>query len=235
MKKLALIIVFTLLITAFCAINVSAEVDPTVLDSIAAGKNVLTANVALDSVVGPAGFSDAEAPVSLFDGDTATKFCIGTLPVEVTWKMDAAYAVDSYLMATANDNAQYTGRNPATWTLSGSTDNTNWTAIDTGTEADMSDVDFTYFMFTVDKPAAYQYYKLEVPSTTAGVLQISELVLCGAVPAAETTATVVTAAPAAAAAPAEVTAAPQTADAFAVVVCALALAGTGIIISKKYR
>jgi hypothetical protein len=233
MKKLALIIVFTLLITAFCAISVSAAVDPTVLDSIAAGKNVLTANVVLDSVVGPDGFSDAEAAPGLFDGDTATKFCTPNLPASVTWKMDAAYTVDSYLLATANDNAQYTGRNPATWTLSGSTDNTNWTVIDTGTEADMADVDFTYFMFTVDKPASYQYYKFDIDSTTSGTLQVSELVLCGAAAAAETTAAAADTAAPAAAAPVETTAAPQTADAFAVIVCALAVAGTGIIISKK--
>lgn len=235
MKKLALLIVFTLLITTFTMLSVSA-VDPLVVESIAEGKNILTANVVPDSVIGTEGFEN-EGAVNLFDGDTATKFCTGTLPAEVTWKMDAAYAVDYYLIATANDNADYNGRNPETWILSGSNDNATWTVIDEGAEAELGEVNFTYFMFPVAAPVAYEYYKLEVPSTLTACLQISELVLCGAVPAAETVAAPAeTAAPAAAEteAPAAETA-PQTVDAFAVIVAVLAIAGTGIIISKKSR
>lgn len=232
MKKLALLMVFTLIITVFTAISVSAEVDPLVLESIAAGKNILTANVVIDSVVGTEGFAN-EAAANIFDGNTATKFCTNNLPAEVTWRMDAAYVVDSYLIATANDNSQYNGRNPETWVLSGSNDNTNWTKIDDGTELELGEVDFTYFLFTVDAPAAYEYYKLEMPSTLSGTLQISELTLCGSAAAAETTAAPETQAPEAEAPVVEEVA--QTADVFAVVVAALAIAGTGIAVASKQR
>ncbi len=195
MKKLALLVIFTLLITTLTLLSVAA-IDPLVVESIAEGKNILTANVVLDSVVGTEGFAN-EGAVNLFDGATATKFCSGNLPAEVTWKMDAAYAVDYYLIATANDNAEYNGRNPETWILSGSNDNATWTVIDEGTEAEPAEVNFTYFMFPVAAPA---------PAETAA-------------PAAEVVAIT----------------APQTADAFAVVVAVLAVAGTGIIISKKSR
>ncbi|MHB1153075.1 MAG: discoidin domain-containing protein [Eubacteriales bacterium] len=233
MKKLALLIVFTLLITTLTMLSVSA-VDPLVVESIAEGKNILTANVVADSVVGTETFAN-ETAANLFDGDTATKFCSDKLPAEITWKMDAAYAVDYYLIATANDNAEYNGRNPETWILSGSNDNATWTVIDDGAEAELAEVNFTYFMFPVATPAAYEYYKLEIPSALSGCLQFSEVVLCGAVPAAAVEETV--AAPAETAAPAAevVVAAPQTADAFAVIVAVLAVAGTGIIISKKSR
>jgi hypothetical protein len=90
--------------------------------------NSLTAGVVLDSVVGTEGYAN-EGAVNLFDGSTATKFCSGNLPAEVTWKIDAAYAVDYYLIATANDNAEYNGRNLETWILSGSNDNAAWTVI----------------------------------------------------------------------------------------------------------
>lgn len=235
MKKLALLVVFTLLITTLTMLSVSA-VDPLVVESIAEGKNILTANVVLDSVVGTESFAN-EIAANLFDGDTATKFCSGVLPAEITWKMDAAYAVDYYLIATANDNADYNGRNPETWILSGSNDNATWTVIDEGAEAELAEVNFTYFMFPVTAPAAYEYYKFEMPSTLSGTLQVSEVVLCGAFPAAVVEETV--AVPAETAAPAAeavvVAAAPQTADAFAVIVAVLAIAGTGIIISKKSR
>lgn len=238
MKKLALLVIFTLLIMTLTMLGVSA-VDPLVVESVAEGKNILTANIVLDSVVGTESFAN-EGAVNLFDGSTVTKFCSGNLPAEVTWKMDAAYTVDYYLIATANDNADYNGRNPETWILSGSNDNATWTVIDEGAEAELAEVNFTYFIFPVAAPAVYEYYKFEMPSTLSGTLQVSEVVLCGAVIAAAVEETAAasaeTAAPAAeAVVEAVAVAAPQTADAFAVIVAVLAVAGTGIIISKKSR
>ena len=139
------------------------------------------ANGVIDST---APVSDAENASMLFDNDETTKLCVTTgAPVFVTWKTDATTAT-GYEIVTANDNAQYNGRNPKSWTLSGSNDGENWTVID-AVEADtvLQDVNFTPFTFAIDAPAEYTYYKFEVSELVNGtVFQMSGLnLLTGAV------------------------------------------------------
>lgn len=175
MKRISVLLVFILLFTFMLAVGASAE--STVLEEAAPGRTYLTANVNQDTLAGTESFANEEY-WNLFDGDTATKFCTNVFPAEVTWQMDTSYMVDAVVIATANDNAANTGRNPATYVLSGSPDGTNYTALYSGTAADLQDVDFTYFMIEFDNNVAYPYYKFEVPAPESGtVMQISEIVL----------------------------------------------------------
>ncbi len=187
-----------------------------------------SANGVIDAT---AGF-DGEGAENLFDNDENTKWCLNTAaPVSVTWKTDATTAT-GYEIVTANDNAEYTGRNPDAWTLYGSNDGSTWTVLD-AVEADdvLGDVNFTPFTFAIDSPAEYSYYKFEVTNIVGGgVMQISGLnLLTGAVTAS-----------AAQAEPAEETAAapapesaPQTFDVGVIAAVTAVISAAGYSLSKK--
>lgn len=131
------------------------------------------------------GFANEGADM-LFDGDETTKWCLAGTEAYVIWKTDAVTAT-GYEIVTANDNAEYPGRNPGAWTLSGSNDGTTWTAIDVVENDDiLQDANFTPFTFVIDTPAEYNYYKFEVSAVESGTLQISGLnLLTGSVVASE--------------------------------------------------
>lgn len=176
MKKISVFLAILYVFTWFLAIGISAE--STVLEEAAPGRTILTANVNQDSLVGTESFANEEY-WNLFDGDTATKFCTNVFPATVTWSMDTSYVVDAFVIATANDNASYNGRNPATYTLSGSPDQVNYIVLYEGTAADLAEMNFTYFLVEFNNNAAYPHYMLEIPAPESGdVLQISEFVLC---------------------------------------------------------
>ncbi|MHB1150828.1 MAG: discoidin domain-containing protein [Eubacteriales bacterium] len=176
MKKISILLVLILVFSWSLAVGASAA--SAVLEEAAPGRTYLTANVNQDTLDGTESFANEEY-WNLFDGDTATKFCTNVFPATVTWQMDTSYMVDAVVIATANDNSTNPGRNPATYVLSGSPDGTNYTVLYEGTAADLSDVDYTYFLVNFNNNVAYPYYKFEVPAPESGtVLQISEIVLC---------------------------------------------------------
>lgn len=215
---------------AFQSANEAAsQVGFDTLDAAAAsaGLTPLVANIDLGSITASEG-NNNEGGENLFDNDTATKFCTGVFPIEATWAMDGAYNVNGIIFATANDNADYNGRNPETWTLSGSTDGSAWTVIATGSEADFAEVNFTYFPIAFGaSSAAYSQFKLEISGATSGCMQVSEAIICGTpagAAAAETPAAVVET-PTEEAAPVVTTpAAAQTSDIASVAVIAAVLA-----------
>lgn len=232
-KALSFIAIALSLILTFTTGAFAASED---LATEAQGRTLLIEKVKVDTIEATPGF-DNEGAENLFDNDPATKFCTNTFPAEVSWQLDGSYVVDAVIICTANDNAQYTGRNPATWTLYGSTDGENYAVIHEGSASDLEDVNFTYFLITFENSTAYSHYKLEIPAAEAAdVLQISEFILVEAdqaaeAPAAEEEAPTVeeevVEEPAAVAAPA-------TADVLTVSVLSLALAGVvGIVASKK--
>lgn len=146
--------------------------------------------VAADSVKATgATFWNDGAAANLFDGDagevgtegSGTKLGGGdiTESVVVTWSTAEATTVKSYVLYTGGDSAKWTGRTPTAWTLSGSTDGENWTVIDDVKNSGMEDANATPYGYTVDTPAAYTQYKLEITDTTGDgkVVQINELVL----------------------------------------------------------
>ncbi|MBO4366690.1 MAG: discoidin domain-containing protein, partial [Clostridia bacterium] len=130
-----------------------------------------------------------EGPENIWDGDTATKFCTGEFPISSTAELDGWYKVDGIVMATANDNAEYNGRLPSAWTVSGSADGENWTVIASGDESFFEEANFRYFAGDASSDAI-KYVKFDAEGASSGCFQISELVLTGsktdapAVPAA---------------------------------------------------
>jgi hypothetical protein len=175
-KKSFFSIVLSVILLFTLSIGVAGASDD--LATEAPGRTFLIDKVKADSIEGTGAFANEEA-VNLFDDDPATKFCTNIFPAVVTWQMDKAYVVDAVVICTANDNASYPGRNPETWTFSGSNDGTNYTVIYEGKASDLDDVDFTYFLFTFNNSTAYSHYKLEIPGPESGtVMQISEFILC---------------------------------------------------------
>lgn len=176
MKKRIFSIFFSVILLFTFSVGISAASDD--LATEAPGRTYLIDKVVADSIEGTSGFAN-EGAENLFDDDVATKFCTNVFPAVVTWQMDKEYVVDAVVLATANDNSGYPGRNPATWIFSGSKDGTNYTTIYEGKASDLDDVDFTYYLFTFSNSNAYKYYKLEIPEPESGtVMQISEFVLC---------------------------------------------------------
>jgi len=134
------------------------------------------------------GFAN-EGAENLLDGDEATKWCMNVpAPVYAIWNVETPVYVSGYEIVTANDNASNPGRNPGSWILSGSTDGTNWTVIDTvENDTVLQDVDFTPFTFDADAAGEYSYFKFEATSIVGGgVMQISGInLLSGAIPAVD--------------------------------------------------
>ena len=88
------------------------------------------------------------------------------------------YSINGFAMATANDNADYNGRNPNAWTISVSADGENWTELASGDDTFFEETNFTYY---VGEGAAegVSYVKLNAESTPANLFQVSELTLFG--------------------------------------------------------
>ena len=176
MKKRIISSILSALLLFTLSIGITAASDT--LEAEAPGRTYLIDKVKADTIVGTDSFN-GEGAENLFDDDVATKFCTNVFPAVVTFEFEAAHIVDAVVIATANDNSSYPGRNPATWTLSASGDRTNYTVLYEGKAEDLDDVDFTYYLFTFNNNVAYPYYKLEISGPESGtVMQISELVLC---------------------------------------------------------
>lgn len=142
---------------------------------------------------------------NLFDGDTATKWCCGDTDVEgcsaVVWKMNKAVTVTNYTFTTANDSAEYYGRNPIGWRLYATNNELNsdmamtnsmfsgdsvpegWVLISEVSETKMPDENFTECGWAVDEENQGEFtgYMLLIDSCDYlnSVFQLSEIALYG--------------------------------------------------------
>ena len=140
---------------------------------------------------GSAGFSSGENYDKLIDGNTGTKWCLNGgegNPVYAIFHASHPIYVTGYKITTANDNSQYTGRNPKSWTFYGSTSDSNpgvndasWEVIASVTnDTKLQDVNFTTYTYTLpsETTKAYQSFKWEVTARKGGggnnVIQVSE-------------------------------------------------------------
>ena len=94
----------------------------------------------------PAGaFGSGDNANNLKDANTATKWVVNTgatpLPHIITFDMGTVTAFTAYRWATAND---VEGRDPVSWTVAGSLDNSTFTTLDTETNFAVTDDRFTY-------------------------------------------------------------------------------------------
>ena len=220
------------------------------------GKTPITSGYTF--VAGTNGFNN-EGPENLFDNDTATKFCTGEFPTIAVAKLDTPVTVDGVIMATANDNASYAGRNPFEWAVFVSADGANWTQLVYGDDTFLEDTNFTYYGTAVTPVENVQYVQFQSEGALAGCFQVSEFVLCGtesaaapaeepaskpaetAAPATEPvaeTAEETVEVPAATEAPAETpveTTAPQTFDMGVIAAVCAVISAAGYAVSKKRR
>ena len=139
---------------------------------------------------GSAGFSAAEDYDKLFDGSTSTKWCLNGgegNPVYAIFHASRPIFVTGYQISTANDNAQYGGRNPKSWTLYGSpvdsnpgVDDPSWEVIATvANDTRLKDVNYMTYTYKLPEETekAYQSFKWVITARSGGgnnVIQASE-------------------------------------------------------------
>lgn len=128
----------------------------------------------------------------LFDNDIETKYCCATgvgwwgwgdpesTVIEITFKLSDPAALSGYAFVTANDTAQYSGRNPKAWVLYGKVygedGKESYVKIDESTASDlgMGLYNFTgYGKLLSDTPACSEYKLVITPQ--GDTLQLSEL------------------------------------------------------------
>ena len=114
------------------------------------------------------------------DGDTNTKQEGNSFPQTITVTGSASTRITGFQFTTGNDNANWTGRNPRTIKVEGSSDNTNWTQLlllenYTG----MEDKNYYPYVFNIDGSQNYLYYKFSFSDVTAqwNYFQVSEIAL----------------------------------------------------------
>ncbi len=147
-------------------------------------------NVTFEIIDGTRGGVDDEDYGNLFDGNnsgsTFTKWCVHGGKGYLIIKAEKPVVLSSYTFITGNDNAQYSGRSPKNWTLSGCNDynkddvkSGTWTEIASVTDdTTIQDVNFTAYNFETNTENSYMYYKLDITRNAGGnVLQLCGLEL----------------------------------------------------------
>lgn len=122
----------------------------------------LQLKVDIASVTGdtPADGAGLESASNIFDGDTATKWCVKSEDITAQWSMTEAVTVNYYSFTTANDAPE---RNPASWVLYGSADGNEWTELSRVEGAVLPADFFTESdTYTIENPQSFQFYKLNV-------------------------------------------------------------------------
>ena len=119
-----------------------------------------------------------EGAYNIWDGNVGTKFCTSEFSMKSVVRMKGPTVIDGLIMATANDNSAYNGRNPDEWKIQGSNNAQDWEDIVTGDESFFDEVDFTYFAMRVDCQTAYRFFRFYNRSAKSGCCQISEVILC---------------------------------------------------------
>ena len=123
---------------------------------------------------------NSEGVHNLFD-KTVAKFGAGGNEgnegkITVTWNYDDAKTVSLYAIYTGNDSRNGSDRNPLSWVLYGSNDGKEYVVIDTVDDPALPNEGGQGKYYEVDKPAAYQYYKIEFATNSGGVyFQLGEI------------------------------------------------------------
>lgn len=120
------------------------------------------------------------------DENIETKWCMSFgSPLYLTFKYPTPVSVKGYAITTANDNAEYHGRNPKSWTLYGSNDGESWTPVHQVTNDEvLEDKNYTKYEFNLSTPSAeYTHFKWEITENQgASHMQVSEFQLLFDVP-----------------------------------------------------
>ncbi|MCW7942602.1 alpha-mannosidase [Streptomyces hygroscopicus] len=113
-----------------------------------------------------------EVKENLIDGDPGSKWLTFSPTGWVEFDFDAPVKVLTYALTSANDYAE---RDPADWTLEGSTDGKDWKTLDTRTGASF-DQRFQTKSFDLAEPAEYQHFRLDITKNHgADLLQLADV------------------------------------------------------------
>jgi hypothetical protein len=99
-----------------------------------------------------------EIATNAADGDKFTKWLVFAKTGWLVYQTSAPITLRKYALTSANDAD---GRDPQNWTVSGSTDGTTWTTLDTRTGESFENR-FQTKEYTVANETAYTYFKLDV-------------------------------------------------------------------------
>lgn len=122
---------------------------------------------------------DGERARNMFDRDVGTKFCTPEMPASAVAKLDSKYLITGIIMATANDTASYSERNPADWKIEGSNDQKNWTVIAKGDRSFFQATNFTYYAQKLECDGnGYRFIRFTNKGND-NIMQLAEVNFCG--------------------------------------------------------
>ncbi|MFJ5530676.1 GH92 family glycosyl hydrolase [Streptomyces sp. NPDC093261] len=115
-----------------------------------------------------------EVKENLIDGEPGTKWLTFAPTGWVEFDLDAPVKVVTYALTSANDYAE---RDPADWTLQGSTDGKDWKTLDTRT-GESFDQRFQTRSYDLAEPAEYAHFRLDITKNHgADILQLADVQL----------------------------------------------------------
>ena len=122
------------------------------------------------------GLSSTELIARVNDGSRTTNYRADfSQPVSITYYSRTPFAINAYALSASKNEPT---RDPAAWTLEGSTDGQEWTAIDNRTDETFSQRYATqfYLIDAEEELPAFNYYRLTITATAGGnQLQLGEL------------------------------------------------------------
>ncbi|OIJ65780.1 alpha-mannosidase [Streptomyces mangrovisoli] len=111
-----------------------------------------------------------EVKENLVDGEQGTKWLTFEPTGWVEFDFDKPVDITTYALTSANDHAE---RDPADWSLAGSTDGKDWKTVDTRSGESFGER-FRTKSYGLAEPAEFQHFRLEV-TRTAGVSDILQI------------------------------------------------------------
>lgn len=131
-------------------------------------------------VTSPSGHDRGDGNVvgNSVDERSETKWCIDKPGKLVVWQVElpAAKKVAAYSLTSANDAPP---RDPQEWTFAGSADGQTWTDLDRRTLDKPFENRRQKMDFTIEKPAAYRFYRFSFVPKGASHFQVAEIALAG--------------------------------------------------------
>ncbi|MFT3870206.1 MAG: immunoglobulin domain-containing protein [Nibricoccus sp.] len=120
--------------------------------------------------------SAAEAVSMLFDGKTTTKWVDNSAFTWVQLTFASPTTLEAYSLTSAADTP---GRDPVSWTLSGSNDGVTWNVIDTRSAETWATRQLTRDFVLATTSAAYTQFRFNFNALSATVTQLAEIEMHG--------------------------------------------------------
>ncbi|MBN2441007.1 MAG: carbohydrate-binding protein [Spirochaetales bacterium] len=108
-----------------------------------------------------------------FDNDINTKWLDFSASSWITYKFAQSKIINGYSLTSAND---YEERDPASWTLYGSNNNTSWTALDSRSGQDFPNR-FETKSYSFTNNTGYMYYRFNLQNNSGTIIQLAEIKL----------------------------------------------------------